>query len=193
MRGSEVEESLAPSAKGLQALEDLPRWALSFIWLLSGGWIQTQPYSVPPPTTPNMDAASDGSAQGDGANGRGLLRPPMVHRPLPVAGHTPGARLCAPTRLTLSPCQSDKRCCLASFSFLFISPDCSPAPSRRQDPTTPRHHTTLLRQLGPTTTTNFQHNCGPSPYQPMVSSNAPDSCCRSIGLATATTTRKPRR
>lgn len=118
---------------------------------------------------------------------------PMAHRPLPVAGHTPGARLCAPTRLTLSPCQSDKRCCLASFSFLFISPDCSPAPSRRQDPTTPRHDTTLLRQLGPTTTTNFQHNCGPSPYQPMVSSNAPDSCCRSIGLATTTTTRKPRR
>lgn len=86
LRGSEVEESLAPSAKGLQALEDLPRWALSFIWLLSGGWIQTQPYSVPPPTTPNMDAASDGSAHGDGANGLGLLRP---HGPSSTARRRP--------------------------------------------------------------------------------------------------------
>lgn len=43
-----MEESLAPSAKGLQALESLPRWALSFICLLSGGWIQTQPYPQVP-------------------------------------------------------------------------------------------------------------------------------------------------
>lgn len=44
------------------------------------------PSPLPPPTTPNMDAASDGSAHGDGANGLGLLRPPwsIVHCPSPV-------------------------------------------------------------------------------------------------------------
>lgn len=78
----------------------------------------------------------------------------MVHRPLPVAGHTPGARLCAPTRLTrllVNPTKGAAWPLSPSSSYRQIAPrlpldDKTP---RRHD-TTPRSFDNSVRRQPPT-------------------------------------------